>query len=40
MGRAPGMTLPRRHMVIGMLNAGMTAREVARQFHVSESTQN
>jgi transposase len=38
MGRAPGMTLPRRHMAIGMLNAGMTAREVARQFHVSDLT--
>ena len=38
MGRAPGMTLGRRQMAIGMLNADMTAREVARQFNVREST--
>jgi DNA-binding NarL/FixJ family response regulator len=38
MGHAPGMKLLRRHLAIGMLNAGMTMREVARQFHVSKST--
>lgn len=38
MGRVPGMTLDRRQMAIGMLNAGVTAREVARQFNVNEST--
>ena len=36
MGRAPGMTLGRHQMAIGMLNADVTAREVARQFNVSE----
>jgi hypothetical protein len=40
MERAPGMTLPRGLMTIGMLNACITAREVTvvRQFHEREST--
>jgi hypothetical protein len=36
MERAPGTTLPRRHMATGMLNAGMTALAVALQYHVSK----
>lgn len=38
MGRRPGMTLERRHIAIGMMTAGMSARDVARHVGVHEST--
>ena len=38
MGRRPGLTLDLRNMTIGMLTIGMKNKEIARQFHVSESS--
>lgn len=38
MGRRPGMTLEERQRAIGMLQAGMPARDVARHFNRHEST--
>ena len=38
MGRRPGMTFEQRERAIGMLTAGMSARDVARLFQRHEST--
>ena len=38
MGRRPGMTFEERERAIGMLTAGMSARDVARHFQRHEST--
>lgn len=38
MGRRPGLTLDQRNVAIGMLTAGMRNKDVARHFHVNEST--
>ena len=38
MGRWPGMTFEQRERAIGMLTAGMSARDVARHFQRHEST--
>ena len=36
--RRPGMTFEQRERAIGMLTAGMSARDVARHFQLHEST--
>ena len=38
MGRRPGMTFEQRKRAIGMLTAGMSARDVARHFQRHKST--
>ena len=38
MGRLPGMTFEQREKAIGMLTAGMSARDVPRHFRRHEST--